>query len=476
MACVDKRTRDVAAQAFKLAFPCGKGECKCAKLCEECQTSFEDAGSWVCEYDAILPHLDKKMTGGRAKAATVLNRTFALMQVQKVYGLDKVKRPGTDDMVSGWYKPSGAARSVIKNPYGDAWLAAESGQAGERAATAAGADTSVHFELKKSMFAVLCQTFLPKFDFEGDPRVALARLSDQAGPRGFSVLHSMQDFILYTIAMELTTRLESKCARLCSAADLEAWLALPDCRPVLRNANFFSFTDDGGIRYELFNDKRTNKADPNCIALARESFDVKERAPVLFKILPTWRELCRAAQSHLGYRDDGPISCASTAPFLFFDAENVPKGEAHLPLAMPRQPCAQCVDDDGREEDAYCARCVRERHRAVSGLLSRRLSKLQMDHSTAEERIAATGCAKGRLGCNSFRHTRAENDVGLYAVNFREVLAEIKAFATERRTTAAMIANVYCDQPVSAFDARKRTGKQARAVASARRSKRQRAR
>ena len=79
----------------------------------------------------------------------------------------------------------------------------------------------------------------------------------------------------------------------------------------------------------------------------------------------------------------------------------------------------------------------------------RRLSKLQMDHSTADERIAATGCAKGRLGCNSFRHTRAENDVGIYAVNFRRVLAEIKAFATERRTTAAMIAGVYCDQPVA---------------------------
>ena len=71
MACVDKRTRDVAAQAFKLAFPCGKAECKCAKLCEECQTSFEDAGSWVCEYDTILPHLGKKMTGGRAKACQV---------------------------------------------------------------------------------------------------------------------------------------------------------------------------------------------------------------------------------------------------------------------------------------------------------------------------------------------------------------------------------------------------------------------
>ena len=100
MACVNKRTRDVAAQAFKLAFPCGKAECRCAKLCEECQTSFEDAGSWVCEYDTILPHLGKKMTGGRAKAATVLDRTFALMQVQKVYGLDKVKLPGTEDMVS----------------------------------------------------------------------------------------------------------------------------------------------------------------------------------------------------------------------------------------------------------------------------------------------------------------------------------------------------------------------------------------
>ena len=450
MACVSKRTRDVAAQAFKLAFPCGKAECRCALLCEECQTRFEDASSWVCEYDAILPHLDKKMTGGAAKVATVLNRTFALMQVQKVYGLDKVKRPGTDDMVSGWYKPSGAARSVIKNAYGDAWLAAESGHAGERAAAAAGADTSVHFELKKSMFVVLCQKYLPKFDFEGDPRVALARLCDQDGPKGFSVLHSMQDFILYAIAMELTTRLESKCARLCSAADLEAWLALPDCRPVLRNANFFSFKDDGAITYEIFNDKRTNKADPSCIALARESFDVKERAPVLFKILPKWRELCQAAQSHLGYRDvDGPINCASTAPFLFFDADVAPKGEAHLPLAMPRQPCAKCVDDDGREEDAYCTRCVRERHRAVSGLLSRRLSKLQMDHSTAEERIAATGFAQGRLGCNSFRHTRAENDVGLYAVNFREVLADIKAFATERRTTAEMIANVYCDQPVA---------------------------
>ena len=438
------RTRDIAAQVYKLAFPCAKRTCKCAGLCAECQAGFDDAAGWVCDYTKTVPTLSLLMKGGQAKAATAIDRAYACMQVQQAHGLDQIPREGGVGLVDGWWTAPGAGRRVIKNEYGAAYVDAKGRMDEEARVGAASGDSAAHFQLKKEIFATLCRKHLPDFEFEEGP-CALARLQDLPGPQGTTRLHAMQDFLLFTVAMELTTRLETKVARMCSADDLETWLGLPCCRPVLRGANFFSFHASGAITYEIFNDKISNKADPSGIGLARVSFDVAERAPVLFSVLPGWRLLAQAAQKNLGFIETSEhINCATNAPYLYFDALEVPLGEPNLPLAHPRKKCRDCCAPAAE----FCPGCHKKRHKDISGVLSRRLSKIQEDNSTPEQRIAATGAARGHLGCNSFRHTRMTHDCGVFVTDpvYVQMCTAIHSAAVKHRTTPEMLLGVYVDR------------------------------
>ena len=398
-------------------------------LCAACSTTFL-AGAWLGDGAPACAVLDKRLAerGGTVNPASVLDRAYCLMQMQKALGNDTVQQLGGGAHVSGWYRPAGAPRRILAGPLGEAYLAASLAQTEHAAAQLARGDAETHWQLKLTVADRLWERYGHTFygDDETGPAVHLARLEDLGGKP--AVLHRMQDYLIFLFSLELTTRLEHKCARLCSAADLATWLGDEETHHVLRQHNFVSFDAEGAITYVILCDKIQNKADPGRQHISPVCYPLtNDNAPRLALLLKQWRGIATAAQTHLGYLEEGPINCES-APFLYFNAcEPRGGGEPHMPPALPPA---------GADPVVHAAK--------LSAVISNRLRAIQVEHSTAEEREAATGWRGGRgLAANSFRHTRSEEQAGVCIAQLAEARARVQPFADARRTTVAMLEGTY---------------------------------
>ena len=418
----------------------GEQPCGVSRMCTGCLANFR-LGEWLDDADAVCSVLSTRLAPGGGPTvgpASVQDRAYCCMQMTAALGKHQVQPLDGGAPVPGWHVPEGSDRRILGGPLGDAYVAACAARLEWEAEKARQGDMQAHWALKQTIARRLRDAYQEFFFYECEPAVHLAMLDDlRTKP---PALHRMQDYLMYLFSYELTTRLEYRVTRLCSATDLAAWQADPGAAACLRLHNWVSFADDGSVVYTIYWDKRANKRDPHNTRLVGKSYLLSTgRAPRLTKLLPRWRPLAGAAQAHLGYLEDGAINCVN-APFLFFACARPPVGggEARLPLALPPR---------GTDRASHV--------RKLAGIVSNRLRVVQLAHSTDDERKAATGSIAGRnMGANSFRHARAEDEEGVHVAALAAASAHVQRFAEDRRTSVAMIHGVYAQRAAAAGAAR----------------------